>query len=305
MSTPRIIILTLFTMLVAGLNYPIGKLALAFGSPFLLLGIRFVTAGLLMLPFILNRPHPRSMSAWLKLTIIGLFQSVLTLAGIYLSMQTITSGSSSILSSTSSIWFIIFSFLLFGTRYSPLQWIGGLIGFIGVAITLGFKVQLQIGFWYALGAGMAWGIATLLSSRWGKEFNVWVMAAYQMLIGGIILLLVSPLLEQPRFEWDKAHIIMEILILGYMILLSSIAQFVSLYYVLRNSDPEKVNVYLFLIPLFGVLSGCMILGETLHWYVLAGALCIGLGIYLVNRPGRVSPSTSRVTSEAMPAGPAK
>ena len=24
-----------------------------------------------------------------------------------------------------------------------------------------------------------------------------------------------------------------------------------------------------------------------HWYTLAGTVCIGLGIYLVNRPGRV------------------
>ena len=32
------------------------------------------------------------------------------------------------------------------------------------------------------GCGMAWGMATLLSSRWGKEFDAWVMVAYQMLI---------------------------------------------------------------------------------------------------------------------------
>jgi drug/metabolite transporter (DMT)-like permease len=305
MGTPRIIILTLFTMLVAGLNFPIGKIALSFGSPFVLLAIRFIGAGLLMMPFILNRPHPRSSASWLKLATIGLFQSTLVMAGIYLSMQTIPSGSSSILSSTNPIWFIIFSFLLFGTRYRPLQWTGAFIGFIGVTITQGFEVQLQKGFWYALGAGMAWGIATLLTSRWGKEFNAWVMAAYQMLIGGVILLLASPFLEQPHFEWDRSHIIKELFVLGWMILMSSIAQFVSWYYVLRNSDPGKTNVFLFLIPLFGVLSGWIILGERLHWYVLAGALCIGLGIYLVNCPGRVSPSSAGAPSEAVPAGSTK
>ena len=130
-------------------------------------------------------------------------------------------------------------------------------------------------------------MATLLSSRWGKEFDAWVMAAYQMLIGGILLLLASPLLEQPHFVWDSSQIVKEIFVLGWMILMSSIAQFVTWYYVLRNSDPNKANVYLFLIPVFGVLSGWLILGEQLHWYTLAGTVCIGLGIYLVNRPGRV------------------
>lgn len=146
---------------------------------------------------------------------------------------------------------------------------------------------MQSGFWFALGAGMAWGIATLLSSRWGKEFDAWVMAAYQMLIGGILLLIASPLLEQPHFVWDSSQIVKELFVLGWMILMSSIAQFVTWYYVVRNSDPNKANVYLFLIPVFGVLSGWLILGEQLHWYTLAGTVCIGLGIYLVNRPGRV------------------
>ncbi|WP_083497023.1 EamA family transporter [Brevibacillus choshinensis] len=81
-------------------------------------------------------------------------------------MQTITSGSSSILSSTNPIWFIIFSSLFFRTRYRILQWTGVLIGFIGVAITQGsFELQFQKGFWYAIGTGMAWGFATLLTSR--------------------------------------------------------------------------------------------------------------------------------------------
>ncbi|UUZ92811.1 DMT family transporter [Paenibacillus sp. P25] len=171
MSTTRFVMLTLFTMLVAGLNFPIGKMALAFGSPFLLLAIRFIAAGLLMPPFILTRPHPRGGAAWLKLAVIGLFQSALVLGGIYWSMQTITSGSSSLLSSTNPIWFIIFNFVLFGTRYRSGQWAGAILGFIGVAITQGFTVQLQAGFWYALGAGMAWGIATLADVKVGQRIR--------------------------------------------------------------------------------------------------------------------------------------
>lgn len=286
MSKPRLLFLTIFTMLVAGLNFPIGKIALSFGSPFILLAIRFVGAGLLMLPFIAKRPHPRSSAAWMKLATIGMFQSAFVMSGIYLSMQTISSGSSSVLSSSNPIWFIVFSFLIFGIRYRLLQWAGVIIGFVGVFITQGLEMQMQSGFWFALGAGMAWGMATLLSSRWGGEFDTWVMTAYQMLIGGILLLIASPLLEEPHFVWDSSHLLKELFVLGWMILMSSIVQFVTWYYVLRHSDPNQANVYLFLIPVFGVLSGWLILGEQLHWYTLAGTLCIGLGIYLVNRPGR-------------------
>ncbi len=284
MRNLRIMLLTVFAMLVSGLNFPVGKMALAFGSPFVLLAIRFIAAGLLMLPFIAKRPHPHRAADWLKIAVIGLLQSALVMAGIYLSMKTISSGSSSILSSTNPIWFIIFSFLLYRVRYRAVQWAGVLIGFAGVAVAQGFTVQLESGFWYAIGAGMAWGLATLLTSRWGKAYDTWVMAAYQMLIGGVLLLAVGPLLEQPHFTWDPDHLGKELFVLGWMILMSSIAQFVAWYYVLMNSDPGKANVYLFLIPLFGLCSGWLLLGEPLHAYVLAGAVCTGIGIFLVNKP---------------------
>ncbi|WJH35405.1 DMT family transporter [Paenibacillus sp. CC-CFT747] len=95
MKSPRLLILTFFTMLAAGINFPVGKMALSFGSPFVVLAIRFVGAGLLMLPFLWRRPHPQSAALWLKLAVIGLFQSALVMAGIYCSMQTIPSGSAS------------------------------------------------------------------------------------------------------------------------------------------------------------------------------------------------------------------
>ena len=267
--------LTIFTMLVAGLNFPIGKIALSFGSPFVPLAIRFVGAGLLMLPFIVRRPHPRSSAAWLKLATIGLFQSGLVMSGIYLSMQTISSGSLGFVLQQPDL---VHRVQLPDFRYkvSPSS-VGGRDHRVYRRVhyaRLGDADAERI--LVCAGCGMAWGMATLLSSRWGKEFDAWVMAAYQMLIGGILLLLTSPLLEQPHFVWDSSQIVKEIFVLGWMILMSSVAQFVTWYYVLRNSDPNKANVYLFLIPVFGVLSGWLILGEQLHWYTLAGTVCIGL-----------------------------
>lgn len=154
MRNLRIMLLTVFAMLVSGLNFPIGKMALAFGSPFVLLAIRFIAAGLLMLPFIAKRPHPRRAADWLKIAVIGLLQSALVMAGIYLSMKTISSGSSSILSSTNPIWFIIFSFLLYRVRYRAVQWAGVLIGFAGVAVAQGLPCSWKAA--SGMRSGRAW-----------------------------------------------------------------------------------------------------------------------------------------------------
>jgi drug/metabolite transporter (DMT)-like permease len=153
MNKIQIYVLILITTLVSGLNFPIGKMGLTFASPFLLLAIRFLAAGLLMLPFIWQRPHPRKAIEWLKIALIGLFQSSLVLGLIYLSLQTISSSSSSILSSTNPIWTILFGALFFGMHYRFNQWIGVIVGFMGVFITLGFHVDLQIGILYGILSG--------------------------------------------------------------------------------------------------------------------------------------------------------
>lgn len=277
------IILILFTTLVAGLNFPIGKMGLEYASPFVLLGIRFVAAGLLLLPFILKRPHPRTLNNWLKILVIGFLQTSLVMAGTYLSLKTISSSSTSILYSTNPIWFIVLSSLLLSRRYRPIQWMGVLLGFAGVIITQGFLVQFNFGAWYALLAGLAWAFSTILNNKWGASFDSWVLTAYQMLIGGVILFGMSILFEEPRFILSKTSLTHEILIFAYLILFSSIGQFISWLYVLKISEPGKASSYLFLIPLFGVLASWLLLGETIKWYVYAGAVCIATGIYLANK----------------------
>ncbi|MGV7118574.1 EamA family transporter, partial [Paenibacillus kyungheensis] len=64
---------------------------------------------------------------------------------------------------------------------------------------------------------------------------------------------------------------------------SSIIQFAVWYYVLQHGDPGKTSSFLFLAPFFGVLSGWLLLGETLYLSSIVGGLCIIVGIYLVNR----------------------
>jgi drug/metabolite transporter (DMT)-like permease len=288
MKQPLFLFLILTTTLVSGLNFPIGKMGLAFSTPFLLLAVRFIAAGLIMLPFVARRPHPQTGREWLRIAVIGLFQSALVLGGIYLSLQTIEAGTSSILSSTNPIWSIVFGALLFGFRYSLLQWLGVLIGFAGVIVTQGFQFQWKYGILFALLAGMAWGLATLLTGRWGKQLDVWVMTAYQMLCGGVILLIASFFLEHPRMEFHVGTLAQEVFVLAWLIVMSSIVQFLTWFYVLQHYPPEKASAYLFLVPLFGVLSSCLLLGEPIHWYVAAGAACIGLGIYLVNKPKSIT-----------------
>ena len=112
----------------------------------------------------------------------------------------------------------------------------------------------------------------------GALFNTWVLSAYQMLFGGLLLLLSSFIFEKPLFILNGNSLF----ILLWLSIMSSIVQFAVWYYLLQKGDPGKTSAYLFLAPFFGVLSGWLLLGETLYPSIIVGGLFIIIGIYLVN-----------------------
>lgn len=120
--------------------------------------------------------------------------------GVYfLSLRTITASESSILTFTNPLLVVIFATIFTKVRYRFYQWIGVVLGLIGVIITMGAQIELKIGLLFGLLSAVFWAIATLLVKTWGMFFDTWVLSAYQMLFGGLLLLLGSAVLEQPYF----------------------------------------------------------------------------------------------------------
>ncbi|MEQ2525914.1 DMT family transporter [Bacillaceae bacterium CLA-AA-H227] len=263
-----------------GSSFAIGKMGLAYSSPILLVAFRFTIAGLLMglLVKVLKRPHPKKISAWSKMALVGLFQTTGVMACIFLSLKTIHAGESSILTFTNPFLVVLFGTIFVKARYRVLQWFGVTIGFIGVFITLGMSLQFEIGTILGIASAVSWAIATLLIKKWEPEFDNWVLTAYQMLFGGIALFVFSFIFEKPTFVITSESMF----ILFWLAIMASIVQFGSWFTVLRKGDPGKTSAFLFLAPFFGVLTGWILLDEALSLNVLIGGCFIFVGIFFVN-----------------------
>ena len=103
-----------------------------------------------------------------------------------------------------------------------------------------------------------------------------------MLFGGIFLFIGTFLFEDPFFQVNATSIF----VLVWLVIMASIVQFAVWYYLLQKGDPGKTSAFLFLAPFFGVVSGWILLDETLQWYVGVGGLFIFIGIFLVNWKSR-------------------
>lgn len=280
MNTFKFTILILLTTFLMGSSFAVVKIGLPYSSPLLLAALRFTLAGLMMavIVLILKRPHPTSIKNWIKILVIGAFQTAGVMGCIFLSLRTITASESSILTFTNPLLVVVFSTIFLKTHYKFYQWIGVLFGLVGVSITMGAQLELKIGIFYGILSAVFWAIATLLANKWGVHFDTWVLSAYQMLFGGFLLLLSSFIVEKPFFILNSHSL----LVLLWLSIMSSIVQFAVWYYLLQKGDPGKTSAFLFLAPFFGVLSGWLILGESLYLSIIVGGIFIIIGIYLVN-----------------------
>ncbi|WP_331459300.1 DMT family transporter [Paenibacillus sp. FJAT-27812] len=125
--------LIVVTTLLMGIAFPIGKIGLNYAPPFFLMGLRYVLAGGLLALIVAKRPRPRGRKQWLQAVVIGLFQTAAVMGCVYYSMYWITSSESAIITSISPLIVIIIATLFAGAIYSRRQWLGVVLGFIGVA----------------------------------------------------------------------------------------------------------------------------------------------------------------------------
>lgn len=136
-------------------------------------------------------------------------------------------------------------------------------------------------------AALANGFSISLFKQYAEGEDTLTLCGYQFIVGGGLLLLTGLCFggTLPHFTGQS------LLLLGYMVLLSAVAQ--TIWSALTRYNPVgRVAVYGFLNPVFGVLLSALLLREgqqAFTPYSLAALVLVCVGIFVVNRsdaPGR-------------------
>ncbi|WP_395394018.1 DMT family transporter [Novosphingobium sp. BL-8A] len=171
-------------------------------------------------------------------------------------------------------------------RLSPLQWLGIVTAFAGVAVSFlggassgGKGNSAWIGDLMGIGAGASWG-ATTLTLRFSKLSHApsTVTTLYQLLGAFVLLTLLALATEQTAIRLTP--------LLGLSFAFQTIGvSLVSLlvwFGMLRVYLASRLGVLSFMTPLFGVAFGVLLLGERLEAAFIAGAVMVIAGILLVS-----------------------
>ncbi|WP_070969024.1 DMT family transporter [Vibrio sonorensis] len=212
--------------------------------------------------------------------IIGLFNTALPFLLFAYAAQTLNASTLAILNSTAAIWGAVIGVVWHKTRLDAKALIGLGVGIIGVAVLVGWDAA-------ALGKASALPIAAgiMASCCYGIATNYTKTApsvpSFENAHGSMwaAVIIVLPLLAFIPMRQVPTEIEMSsVLALG--VLCTGVAYL--LYFKLVNDiGPASALSVTFLIPMFGILWGALILDEPVGWNTLLGTAMVLTGTSLV------------------------
>lgn len=271
----------LVVIVVWGLNFIAMKWGLETLSPLLLCALRFVAASL---PFLLFVRPPKNLS-WGLLAAYGLVQGVgqfgLLFTGMKLGMP---AGMASVVLQTQAFITMLLAAAMLGEQPRRWQWlglgvaIGGLI-FIGAAHGDGATDMTLAGFALTVGAAAMWAISNLLTrlaARHGPyepvPFIVWTS-----LFPIVPLLLLSVWMDGADSVQRQLQGVgwRELGVVAYLALLSTLLGYGLWTRLLQRYAASTVAPLSLLVPVVGLVSAMLLLGEfpsAMQWLGTLGVL---------------------------------
>ncbi|MAT96340.1 MAG: EamA family transporter [Anaerolineaceae bacterium] len=264
------------------------KVAVAEIPPLTLVLGRVGLAAVLLTVFLLvqGKSLPRSRTIWRHLAMMGLVHNAIPFVLFGWGEQYIDSALASILNGTVPLFTIVLAhYFVADDRLTPAKVIGVLIGFGGLLllITPSFGDGLQGTTWGLVAVTLAcllYGVAIVYSRNNLRGLPPLVAPAGQMIMATIYLLPLSLLVDRPfSLALPSLPAIGSMLALG---VLGTAVAFVVYYRLLETAPASYVSMTTYVIPVFGVILGVLVLNEQLTWHAYAGFALILLGVMIVN-----------------------
>lgn len=178
---------------------------------------------------------------------------------------------------------------LLGERVRPIQWLGFVCGFAGLAMVVGERINMPQGdspavLAFGFMALLAITAGTLYQKRFCPQLDLRSGTAIQYLATAVVLVSLSLLLDSKPVQWTGEFVFA----LFWLSLVLSLGAVTLLYILLRRGAASKVASLFYLVPPTAATYAWLLFGETMGPLAIAGMAVIMVGIILVNRPAMSS-----------------
>ncbi|MEM6518072.1 MAG: EamA family transporter [Cyanobacteria bacterium P01_C01_bin.70] len=267
------VLLTAIAPLSWGTTYIVTTEFLPPGHPLLVAALRSLPVGLLLM--LGGRRLPQGHWWWRTLILgglnIGVFQALLFVAAYRLP--------GGVAATAGAIQPLLVAFFAWAILSKKPRWLAiaaALTGFMGIGIlVLAPEAYLDvIGMAAALSGAAAMGLGTVLTKRWQPPVPLMVFTAWQLTVGGLLLLPVALIVEGPFTELSQTNI----RALAYLGVIGTGLAYALWFRGIDRLSAAAVSYLGLLSPVVATLLGFVFLQETLSLIQLGGAVIVLVSI---------------------------
>jgi drug/metabolite transporter (DMT)-like permease len=283
----KAIILILLGSVLGGATQPVMKIGLLSFPPLSFAFIRFLIAGIIILPFLLKISFIKSFKQLIPFSLLG----AVNIAFFVLGIKTTTATVGTLLYAAVPLLTAVLLFVLFREKLTGKKQIGVSVGFIGILLIALLPV-IQKGTKFSgdlLGnilvgiAVISWSLYMAYSEKKLKSFSPFIVTSAFIWVTCIVLvpLFLADLINYPN--WWKNITIPGILSLMYITVVSTVISFLLNQYIIKFSGPILASMQYYLLPVSAYVIAFFLLGEGLTTGLVVGSILALLGVYITTK----------------------
>lgn len=269
-------------MLIWGVNFAVTKVGLLQFPPLVMLTLRFALVALVLLPFV-SLPHRR----WREIFLLSFTLGALHFALMYNGLANIDASTAAIAVQLQVPFAAVLAAFFFQDRLGWRRALGLLIAFAGVVVIAGVpRLEGRYGaLMMVIGAALVWALSNVQVKK-VSDLSPWCVSAWMSLFAVPQLVILSWWTEAGQWEalreadwlgWGTVlYNALAVMLIGYGVW----------YRLLQRYDINQAMPITLVVPLIGVASGVLLLGEPFTWSILLGGLLTvgGVAIVVLRRP---------------------
>jgi O-acetylserine/cysteine efflux transporter len=271
------ILLALLVVLIWGINFIFVTFALQEIPPILLCALRFFIASV---PAVLFVRLPKS--AIKTVICYGLVMFALQFSFVFIGMSVgMTAGVASLLMQVQVFFSMFFAVLFLDEQPRMMQVIGALVSFIGIGVVaLHFDANVSLlGFVCILAAAATWGFGNLIAKKMNTT-HFSAVIVWGSFVACVPMFLISLIVDGPnQIAVIVTHVsFLTVCSVFYIVFASTWVAYGVWNWLLSRHLIGSVVPFTLLVPVVGILSSMLLLGEPFYLWKLVSALLVILGL---------------------------
>jgi drug/metabolite transporter (DMT)-like permease len=266
-----------------------GFIGAKFGLPhaeplsFLLIRYLLVISLMCLVALAMRAPWPKDARQWFHIGVSGLLVHGVYLGGVFIAISKgLPAGVTSLVVGIQPLFTAVGAGWLLNEAVLARQWLGLVLGFVGVALVVSGKLGSGFGLealWPALAALAGITLGTLYQKRFCHSFDWRTGAIAQFLPTAVATAVVVALTENFRVEWVPEFIFA----LSWLVLVLSVGAISLLNMLIRRGSAVNLASLFYLVPPCTALIAWLLFDERLAGMALAGMALAVWGVYLARK----------------------